>query len=491
MLKYIIKRLLIFIPTLIAISLLAFVISINSPADPVEMLSRAASSEGNLDTKSSAENKVKNEIRKRLGLDLPVFYVSLNTLADCDTLIKISDKNIRNNLHALTRLYGNWENVQEYYQSINNFVIDVKSVNSNEQNKSALDQAVFSSLTLKEIHDDEIITSVLDKIKSDLNSVDSVTANTVEVNQSFITLQNNYTNLKEHTQIWKTYIPSIWWSGFDNQYHLWLFGDIGVSEPRGRKGVIRGDFGESFSDNQPIVDKIIDKFMYSFILVFLSIIIAYLISIPLGIYAAYYRDGKFDSTSSIIVFMLYSLPSYFVGTLLLYAFANPDNLVWFPVGGVMDPLVFDENWNLLERIQHQSPYFVLPLISFTYSSFAFISRIMRVSMIDVLGQDYIRTARAKGLSEKRVVLVHALRNALLPIVTMLADIFPAALGGSVILETIFSIPGMGLEIYNSVMATDIPMIVAIFTLTGLLTVIGYLVADILYAIVDPRISYKD
>ena len=111
-------------------------------------------------------------------------------------------------------------------------------------------------------------------------------------------------------------------------------------------------------------------------------------------------------------------------------------------------------------------------------------------MVEVLQQDYIRTARAKGLSEKRVILVHALRNSLLPIITMIADIFPAALGGSVILETIFSIPGLGLEIYTAVISTDIPMIVAVFTLTGLLTVVGYLVSDILYAIVDPRITIK-
>ena len=144
----------------------------------------------------------------------------------------------------------------------------------------------------------------------------------------------------------------------------------------------------------------------------------------------------------------------------------------------------------MQKLAHQSPYFVLTIITYTYSSFAFISRIMKVSVLEVLGMDYIKTARAKGLTEYQVITRHALKNSLLPIVTLFADIFPAALGGSVILETIFSIPGMGFEIYNAVVATDIPMIVAVFTLTGVLTVIGYLFSDFLYAIVDPRIRYN-
>lgn len=115
---------------------------------------------------------------------------------------------------------------------------------------------------------------------------------------------------------------------------------------------------------------------------------------------------------------------------------------------------------------------------------------MRIGMIDIVSQDYIRTARAKGLGENKVILKHALRNSLLPIITVFAAIFPSSIGGSVIIEVIFSIPGMGLEIYNSVLNYDYPMIVAVFTLVGFLTMVGYLVSDLLYAVVDPRISYK-
>ena len=115
---------------------------------------------------------------------------------------------------------------------------------------------------------------------------------------------------------------------------------------------------------------------------------------------------------------------------------------------------------------------------------------MRFGMIEVVSQDYIRTARAKGLGEKKVILKHALRNSLLPILTVFASIFPIAIGGSVIIEVIFSIPGMGVEVYNSILNYDYPMIITVFTITGFLTMLGYLIVDILYAVVDPRISYS-
>ena len=182
------------------------------------------------------------------------------------------------------------------------------------------------------------------------------------------------------------------------------------------------------------------------------------------------------------------MPSFFIGVLLLYTFANPDMLRWFPVSGIQDAL-FDPEWSNWEK-KHRAPFFILPLITYVYGSFAFLSRIMRVGVIDVFGQDYIRTARAKGLGEGGVVMKHALRNSLLPIITVFANIFPLAVGGSIIIETIFTIPGLGLEIYNSILNFDYPMIIAVFTIIGFLTMIGYLISDILYAVVDPRISYK-
>ncbi len=486
MIKYIIRRFLIFIPTLLAISLLAFLISIYSPADPVEQLARSATSEGNTNSESSATEKIKNEIRKKLGLNLPVFYFSITTWADCDTLNKIISKAERENLTALTRKYGNWEEIQTYRSQIKQCLWEINKLETDTKKKEDLNAMRFITLTLLEASNEDIIYNKIQSLFRHANETEQH-----HLKHSVHALKEAFSSVKKKQKKWRNYLPSIAINGFNNQYHIWLFGDLFTGKNRHRDGVLRGDFGNSYSDNQPVIKKIKQTFFYSFVLVVISIVLAYVISIPLGIYSAYKTDTAFDNISSILVFMLFSLPSFFVGTWLLYYFANPDHFMWFPTGGVNDPAVFNQDWSFWKKTVHQSPYFVLPIITYTYSSFAFTSRIMKMSMLEVLGQDYIRTARAKGLSEYKVVTKHALKNAMLPMITMFANIFPAAVGGSVILETIFSIPGLGFEIYHAVISTDVPMIVAVFTITGFLTVIGYLFSDILYALIDPRIKHEN
>jgi peptide/nickel transport system permease protein len=492
MFKYALKRILTFIPMLIAISLLSFVISINAPGDPVERLSKAAGNEGSAEQQSGASKKIKQELRKKLGLDLPIFYFSITDLAASDTLYKVQDKYHKANLEALTHQSGNWEAVSEYYLSLLDLqkahqIIDAKEIVLNDTSLSlnrvneAANQFGFEIGSLLETSDETLVPLKFEKMNGLL--------------QNHIFLSNLRTPLSNVTQSreilftnatrWKTYIPTISWYGGKNQYHLWLLGN-----GKDRNGLLRGDFGISYIDSQPIESKIWQKVGISFSLSIISIFLAYLISIPIGIYSAYKKDSAADKGMSLVLFVLYSMPSFFVATLLLLQFANPDNLSWFPVSGIQDPTIFDPNWSLWMKLKHRMPFLILPIITYTYGSFAFLSRIMRVGMIDVVSQDYIRTARAKGLGEGKVILKHALRNSLLPVITVFAAIFPMAIGGSIIIEVIFSIPGMGVEVLNSILNYDYPMIITVFTLSGFLTMIGYLVADLLYAVVDPRISYK-
>ena len=492
MFKYTLKRILTFIPMLIAISLLSFVISINAPGDPVERLSKAAGNEGSADQQSGASKKIKQELRKKLGLDLPIFYLSITDLVASDTLYKVQDKYHKANLEALTHQSGNWGAVSEYYSSLLTLqkahqIIDAKEIVSNDTSLSlnivneATNQFGFEIGSLLETSEETVVLLKFEKMNSLLQNhvfLSDLKAPLLNVKQSRESLFTNATR-------WKTYVPAISWYGGKNQYHLWLLGN-----GKDRKGLLRGDFGISYIDSQPIQDKIWQKVGISFSLSLISIFLAYLISIPIGIYSAYKKDSAADKGLSLVLFVLYSMPSFFVGTLLLLQFANPDNLSWFPVSGIQDPTIFDPNWSLWMKLKHRMPFLILPIITYTYGSFAFLSRIMRIGMIDVVSQDYIRTARAKGLGEGKVILKHALRNSLLPIITVFAAIFPMAIGGSIIIEVIFSIPGMGVEVFNSILNYDYPMIITVFTLSGFLTMIGYLVADILYAVVDPRISYK-
>ena len=498
MFKYIVKRILIFIPTLIAISLLAFIISVNAPADPVEKLSNSADKEGAANEQSNASKKVKQELRKKLGLDLPVFYFSFGSVSDCDTLYKVADRGHSAALKELGHYYGEWDNVSDYFHHLEMAQLAHGQLNMDTIFKSLVNEEGKPLYTKNEIND--VITrssfdvsAMMETANPDVLAAKWESSNELyakyaflsPVKEKFTVAEVKYQFMLDNPSSWKTYVPSIIWYGSSNQYHHWLFGN-----GKNRFGVVRGDFGFSYIDSQPISEKIWSKVWISFTFSIISVFLAYLISIPLGIYSAYKKDTKFDRISSILVFILYSMPSFFVGVLLLYTFANPDMFRWFPVSGIQDPTVFDPNWGAWDKLTHRLPYFILPLLAYVYSSFAFLSRIMRVGVIDVFGQDYIRTARAKGLGEGKVVMKHALRNSLLPIITVFANIFPLAIGGSVIIETIFTIPGMGFEIYNSILNSDYPMIVAVFTIIGFLTMVGYLIADILYAVVDPRISYK-
>ena len=492
MLKYTIQRIITFIPMLIAISLLSFIISINAPGDPVERLAKSSESEGSAQEQSGASKKIKAELRKKLGLDLPIFYISISDFASSDTLYKIQDKYHKANLEALTHQSGNWQVVSNYYNKLLNLQKTHQKINAKNivANNTLLDLNEVNEITNQFGSE---IGSLLETSNKELVSLKFEKMNTLMTNYSYLnslkpalTEAEKYKNdLSEKSTRWKTYIPTLHWYGTKNQYHLWLFGN-----GNDRKGLLRGDFGISYIDSQPIQDKIWQKVGISFSLSLISILLAYLISIPIGIYSAYRKDSLADTGMSLILFILYSMPSFFVGTLLLLQFANPDNLSWFPVSGIQDPTLFDPNWSFWQKIKHRMPFLILPIITYTYGSFAFLSRIMRVGMIDIVSQDYIRTARAKGLGERKVILKHALRNSLLPVITVFAAIFPMAVGGSIIIEVIFSIPGMGVEIYNSILNYDYPMIITVFTLSGFLTMIGYLVSDILYAVVDPRISYK-
>jgi peptide/nickel transport system permease protein len=271
----------------------------------------------------------------------------------------------------------------------------------------------------------------------------------------------------------------------DNRYHRWLFGD-GESN----LGVLRGDFGTSYTSGQKVGKIIASHIGFTLLFSLGGILLAYLISIPLGVYAAVKKNSWFDRVSSVVLFLLYSMPSFWLATLLLVCFANPDTLYWFETSGLKPAQGYPVDANIFQKLWISLPYIVLPLICFTYSSLAFLSRTLRVSVLENIKQDYITTARAKGLPQNKVIWRHAFRNSLLPMITVLANVFPYAIGGSVILETVFTLPGMGFETYRAILGQDYPVIMAMLTLTAVLTIIGLLVQDILYALADPRISYN-
>lgn len=248
------------------------------------------------------------------------------------------------------------------------------------------------------------------------------------------------------------------------------------------------DFGNSFQDNRPVFDKMVERVPVTLTMNLIAIILAYLIAVPLGIYSSTHPGTLMDRASTLILFALYSLPVFWVGTLAVTFLSNPEFISLFPSGGLRSPS-FSSNWSVWKQFSDYAWHLVLPMMVYVYADFAFISRQMRSSMLEVIRQDYVRTARAKGLSERVVIYRHALRNALIPLITLVAALIPNLIGGSVIIESIFSIPGMGELSFKGLVARDYPMIMAVFTVSAVLTLVGMLIADLLYSVADPRISY--
>ena len=273
-----------------------------------------------------------------------------------------------------------------------------------------------------------------------------------------------------------------------------LRAQLGLDKPLPRqywewlKRLAEGDLGESLKDRQPVWNKIKERLPVTVILSGLSILITYMIAIPLGIYSSVRPNSLFDQLQTLSVFMLYSLPTFWIGTLIIIFLCGGDFLYWFPPAG-LHSLSYDPDWPFWRRTSDYLYHLSMPLLCTVYVQFAALSRFMRTSMLENATMDYVRTARAKGVQERAVVLKHILRNSLIPIVTILAGILPALIGGSVIIETIFSIPGIGFLGYQAVLARDYPIVLALFAAGSFLTIIGILLSDLALALVDPRISF--
>ncbi|MCX5687278.1 MAG: ABC transporter permease [Candidatus Omnitrophica bacterium] len=252
------------------------------------------------------------------------------------------------------------------------------------------------------------------------------------------------------------------------------------------KRVVRLDFGISFMDSRPVMQKILERIPITLTIELISIVLILLIGIPIGVISAVKEGSFYDKFMTVFVFIGFAAPTFWLSLILMDFIGVRWGLL--PISGIKS-LEF-EKFGFLEKAIDISKHLVLPVLVSAFGGLAGISRYMRSSMLNVLKQDYIRTARAKGLTEKEVLYKHALKNALLPVVTILGLSVPGLIGGSVIFESIFSIPGMGRLFYESVMARDYPVIMGVLVIGAILTLLGNLLADISYAAVDPRIKLE-
>tara|TARA_Y100001934_G_scaffold267170_1_gene347532 strand:- start:154 stop:1146 length:993 start_codon:yes stop_codon:yes gene_type:complete len=254
--------------------------------------------------------------------------------------------------------------------------------------------------------------------------------------------------------------------------------------------MVRGDFGSSFAEKKPVLDVIGSRVTNTLLLTVPSLILAYLLAIPIGLFSTW-RSGKADERLvGVGLYMLYAIPSFIAALFLqlLFAVKLDGTAFELPLMGIRSDEY--ETLTSTQKAWDWLKHMILPVISFTYVSLAYYSRFIKANMEEVVRQDYIRTAKAKGLGPLRIMIHHAFRNTLIPFVTLLGLSLPALLGGAIILEQIFNWPGMGQLYFRSILTRDYPVIMGLTFALSVLTLLGQLLADMLYAFVDPRISYK-
>src|SRR3989338_2437909 len=268
--------------------------------------------------------------------------------------------------------------------------------------------------------------------------------------------------------------------GFDKPVHIryaqWLW------------NLLHLDLGRSYIYQDPVWNVIKSRFPISIFLGLTGFLLSYIVCVPLGVFKAIRHGSRFDFFSSFLVFLGYSVPGCALGTALLVLFGGGSFWNLFPLGGFRP-----DNWEFLgffEKIIAQIHYMFLPVLCYMVGSFATLTILTKNSLLENLGQDYVRTAFAKGLTERRVIFVHALRNSLIPIATGLGHVIGLILAGSFLIERVFNIDGMGYLGYTSILQRDYPVALGILVISSLLLLVGNILSDIIYVVVDPRIRFR-
>ena len=275
------------------------------------------------------------------------------------------------------------------------------------------------------------------------------------------------------------------------QYVYWLVGndwqkiDVdgdGAGDVQGtRRGVLRGDLGQSIALKRPVLDIIVERIPATLLLAIPAILLGYIIGIVIGMMAALRHNTWFDQLARVLSVIGSAVPAFWLGLILIILFSV--NLGWLPMGGMRDITREDSGFNIIESL----PYMVMPVLVLSLSIIAVISRYARIQALEVLSQDYIRTAYSKGLSNQYINFRHVARNALIPVITLLGGALATLLGGAVIIEQVFSWPGLGRLVIEAVAQRDYPLIMGSVVISGFIYIIALLLTDVLYGLVDPRI----
>ncbi len=461
MLSYILRRILLAVPTILVISLATFGLSKCAPYDPVYAVFGDNLGLGLDPLAAGREYQAK---LRQIGQDMPEFYFSIQPAIFPDSLHRIYPPDRRERLRLLTAHSGDWTAVDAYDKALSALARGIDNMPDTLPEKSQL-RAYVKDLTVCGRPD---VIDTLIRGASRLAQRPSLSGKTDTLLQCFREVQQPAANFRR-------YLPAFRRHGSENRYHHWL------------SGFVTGDMGLT-TYGKPVWEELRPRLLTTLVINGFALLLAFAIALPLGVSMARRHNCIFDRWGGRTLLFLHAIPVFWLGSLLILLLATPGQ------GLHVFKSSYIEIWNSKRMgfgyyLLYNAPKFVLPVLTLTLHVIAVLALQMRNSMLGVLQEDYIRTARAKGLPESKVYWRHAFRNALFPIITIFAGIFPAIFAGSLVIEYLFQAPGMGVKTQEAFVSRDYPVLFAIVMIASWLTVLGNLLADLLYAWADPRVRY--
>ncbi|MDZ7878076.1 MAG: ABC transporter permease [Saprospiraceae bacterium] len=454
MVIYIIKRLLLILPTWLVISAIVFGLSRCVSGDLVaEKLKYDSESTNN----SAISEDIYTAAAIDLGLNRPVFYASVLPRAFPDTLYKILHHDERETLEKLIWQYGNWAAIQDYH-------VEVKQLLTKMTDNNGIIEPFTNDLKQLLIQYDAY------QIDAYLKNV-MVATDSTPYKIATQSLVQKFDFVKNHPQTADLYVPSFRWHGNNNQYNSWL------------RNFISGNFGIA-KDDQAVFEKLKQPLSRTLLLGLSTLILGFGIGVPLGVFAANNRRKRRGKWLIKVLFAAYSLPTFWLATLAaVFLTSRFYGLKLFPEVGIGSPPV---GASILENLWASSAHFILPILCMSIHPIAVIARQTQAAVQDVLKREYILTAISKGLRRNQVLWRHALRNALMPLATLLAAIIPSLVTGSFAVELIFNLNGMGQTTVSALMSSDWSVVFTVLMLVSIVVLLSNLLSDILYRWLNPR-----
>lgn len=460
MFLYLLRRILLAVPTLLVVSLVIFGLGKCSTTSSGKLEVGAYQSDN---SKANFANQARaaRQMAAQFHLDKPLFYFTLTTAAYPDTLYRVWLPSQREKMSRLTAETGNWSAVQHWEQQIRRVQEEVMVLPDTFPGLVDWRKSVDLISKSADLTDLAICMGRCTALRTEVPE-----GHTLAV--AFDGLQAATHALRTDQYPERMRRPTFHWHGFDNQYHEWM------------SGFVTGDLGYD-NEGQEVAKLIREPLMTTISVNGLAMLLAYALAIPMGVYMARWRGRPFDRWSQRTLLMLYALPVFSLGMLLAWVFGitplRPEARLPGQAFGA---------WFF-----HYFPVFILPILTMMLHTLAALAFQMRGGMLDTLRQDYIRTARAKGLDEDRVHWHHAFRNALFPIITVFGSVFPSIFSGSLVMELLFNYQGIGQLVVSAFSGSNHPLLFALLMFAAMFTVAGTLIADVLYAWADPRVRYAE